>query len=152
MALASAEPRGTVPRLSHTTVPPRPIVTRDRSNPVSVIETWWPLGGVGGGELDVEVEVDVEVLVVELELDVVVELELDVVVELELDVVVELELDVVVELELDVDEVEVDVDVLVVDEVEVDVDVLDVEVLTVGDGVGEDDAHVGGIGSGAGRT
>ena len=128
MALASTEPRGTVPRLSHTTVPPRPIVTRDRSNPVSVIETWWPLGGVGGGELDVEVEVDVEVLVVELELDV------------------------VVELELDVDEVEVDVDVLVVDEVEVDVDVLDVEVLTVGDGVGEDDAHVGGIGSGAGRT
>src|SRR6187200_495917 len=121
MALASTEPRGTVPRLSHTTVPPRPIVTRDRSNPVSVIETWWPLGGVGGGELDVEVEVDVEVLVVELELDV-------------------------------VEELEVDVDVLVVDEVEVDVDVLDVEVLTVGDGVGEDDAHVGGIGSGAGRT
>jgi hypothetical protein len=128
MALASTEPRGTVPTLSQTTVPPRPIVTRDRSNPVSVIDTWWPLGGVGGGELDVEVEVEVDEVDDELE------------VELELVVAVELELDVDVELELDADEVEVDVDVL------------DVETLAVGDGVGDDEAHVGGIGSGAGRT
>lgn len=74
-----AAPRGIEPRLSHTTVPPRLIFACAASNPPSVIDTWRPLGGVGGGELVVDVEVTVElVLDVDVTVEVVVVTVLDV--------------------------------------------------------------------------
>ena len=78
IGLVSAAPRGIDPTLSHTMVPPRWIRTRAASNPTSVIDTWRPLGGIGGGDVDVLVD---DELLVEVDVDVLVDVDVDVDVE-----------------------------------------------------------------------